>query len=192
MRVWTLLLCLLLGLSGCGAQRQAAQERRPPDTAQASTPTAAPALEQTAASPPALQPSAAPTAGASACPLAAPLWVKPPEDSAVRDPPAFGYYYVNDDRSIWASAWWAGQSKYRLRASEDGVKVGWFRPAGADLVISGERIDGEAPPMDAHIPCCYPTRFQATGLIFPTEGCWEVTARAAGSELSFVGWVERS
>ena len=33
-------------------------------------------------------------------------------------------------------------------------------------------------------------RFQATGLIFPTEGCWEVTAKAADSVLSFVVRVE--
>jgi hypothetical protein len=28
-------------------------------------------------------------------------------------------------------------------------------------------------------------------LYFPTEGCWEVTARAAEHELSFVVWVEQ-
>ena len=77
-----------------------------------------------------------------------------------------------------------------LKASKEGVKVGWFRPAGADLEITGQRLDGQAPPLKAHVPCCYPTRFQATGLSFPTEGCWEVTARAAESELSFVVWVE--
>jgi hypothetical protein len=124
------------------------------------------------------------------CPLTESVWIKPPEDAAVQDPPAFGYYFVNEDRSIWASAWWTGHEEYPLRAGEEGNKVGWFRPAGATLEITGERLDGQAPPLESHIPCCYPTRFQATGLSFPTEGCWKVTARAAESELSFVVWVE--
>jgi hypothetical protein len=68
--------------------------------------------------------------------------------------------------------------------------MGWFRPAAANLEITGQRIDAQAPPLEAHIPCCYPTRFQATGLYFPTAGCWEVTAKAGQSELSFVVWVE--
>lgn len=123
------------------------------------------------------------------CPVTQPEWVKAPEDSAVLNTPELGYYYVNQDRSIWASAWWTG-GEYPLRVSEEGVKVGWFRPAGATLAITGRRVDGLASPLDAHVPCCYPTRFQATGLYFPTSGCWEVTARAAGSELSFVVWVE--
>jgi hypothetical protein len=64
--------------------------------------------------------------------------------------------------------------------------VGWFRPTGAELEIAGRRLDGQSLPLDAHVPCCYPTRFQATGLIFPAGGCWEVTAKAKDSELSFV------
>ena len=128
--------------------------------------------------------------GKAACPLTEPVWAMPPEDSAVLDPPAYGYYYLNEDRSIWASAWWEEQEEYSLRVSEDGLKVGWFRPAGAELVITGQRLDGEAPPLEAEAPCCYATRFQASGLYFPTAGCWEVTATAADSKLTFVVWVE--
>jgi hypothetical protein len=94
---------------------------------------------------------------------------------------------VNEDRSIWASAYWG---EYHLRAGEEGNKVGWFRPAGAELEITGQRLDGEAPPLEAHASCCYPTRFQASGLYFPTEGCWEVIAKAQDKELSFVVRVE--
>ena len=126
---------------------------------------------------------------ANACPLTEPAWAKPPEDSAVQDPPAYGYYFVNEDSSIWASAWWTGQDENYLLAGED-IKVGWFRPAGATLEVTGQRLDGEAPPLEFHAPCCYPTRFQASGLGFPTPGCWEVTARAEDRKLSFVVWVE--
>lgn len=120
------------------------------------------------------------------CFVTEPAWIEAPDDPAVSGPPAFGHYYVNADRSIWASTWWADQGTGSLRADETGVKVGWFRPAGATLEITGRRLDGDAPPLDAHVPCCYPTRFQASGLVFPTEGCWEINARAADSELTFV------
>ncbi|HUE97693.1 MAG TPA: hypothetical protein VMN99_00485 [Anaerolineales bacterium] len=127
---------------------------------------------------------------ANACPLTEPLWIKPPIDAAVLDSPTFGFYFVNQDSSILASALWADPEETYLRAGGEGVKVGWFRPAGVPLKITGQRLDGQAPPFEAQVPCCYPTRFQATGLYFPTEGCWEVTAKAADSELSFVVWVK--
>lgn len=127
------------------------------------------------------------------CPVSKPVWAKPPEDAAVLDPPAYGYYFVNDDLSIWASAWWSGGDGENLRVSGEGegVKIGWFRPEGATLEITGRQMDDpQAPLLQAYVPCCYPTRFQASGVSFPTEGCWEVTARAADSELTFVVWVE--
>lgn len=127
---------------------------------------------------------------AASCPLTEPVWIKPPEDAAVSNPPEFGYYYSNGDNSILASAWWFGQEDYPLRADSNGVKVGWFRPEGTELTITAQRLDGEAPEFDAHVPCCYPTRFQATGLYFPTEGCWEVNAKAADKEITFIVWVE--
>ena len=137
---------------------------------------------------PSVSPEKSPTA--NACSVSTPAWVKPPDDSAVDGSPEYGYYFVNQDRSIWASAWWTGQlEEYQVRASKEGIKVGWFRPAGESLEITGKRLVGQAPPLDTHVPCCYPTRFQATGLYFPTEGCWEITAKATESELSFIVWV---
>ena len=130
--------------------------------------------------------SPAPATPEAACPVTEPAWLTPPDDAAVSGSPEPGHYFVNPDRSLWASAWWTGQANEYLRAGDEGIKIGWFRPAGATLEISGQRLDGPAPPLDAHAPCCYPTRFQATGLVFPSEGCWQVTGRAAGSELSFV------
>jgi hypothetical protein len=137
---------------------------------------------------PGLPVEASPTA--ISCPLTEPVWAKPPEDAAVLSTPEYSYYFINADSTIWASAWFAGEtSQYGLVSGED-TKLGWFRPAGADLEITGRRLDGAAPPLEAHVPCCYPTRFQATGLLFPAEGCWEVIARAAESELKFVVSVE--
>lgn len=125
----------------------------------------------------------------TACPVTEPAWVLPPEDSDVLNPPAYGYYYVNEDSSIWASAYWP-REEYPLRAGEEGNKMGWFRPAGAPMEVTGRRLDGQSLALEAEFPCCYPTRFQASGLYFPAEGCWEVTAKAADSELTFVVKVE--
>jgi hypothetical protein len=129
-------------------------------------------------------------ASADNCPRTEPVWEKPPADSAVQDAPAYGYYFVNEDRSIWASAGWTGKDGAPLRVTEAGSKVGWMRPAGTALEISGHRLDAQAPALESDIPCCYPTQFQATGIYFPTEGCWEVNAKAENKELSFVVWVE--
>ena len=90
-----------------------------------------------------------------------------------------GPWYVNDGRTIWAG-WDAG----RWHAGRN--KALWIRPAGAQLKIDGERIDGAAPPLGTTIRCCYPTGFQATALIFPTGGCWRVHATAGDQELTFV------
>ena len=57
-------------------------------------------------------------------------------------------------------------------------------------MITGKRLDEKTPPLEAEIGYGYLTRFQASGLYFPTEGCWEVTAKAADKELSSVVWVE--
>ncbi|HEX2342805.1 MAG TPA: hypothetical protein VHI98_20170 [Vicinamibacterales bacterium] len=68
----------------------------------------------------------------------------------------------------------------------DGQKTYWVRPQGTRLVISGRRLDAVAPPVEAHISCCYTSGFQIVGLFFPTEGCWEVKATAGEKELQFV------
>jgi len=129
-------------------------------------------------------------ANRNSCPVTEPVWALSPDDPAVNNPPAYGHYFINNDRSIWASAWWAGEEENYLRATADGIKMGWFRPEGAQLEITGYRLDSAAPMLEASIPCCYPTRFQATGLFFPTERCWEITARADDKILSFVVEVE--
>jgi hypothetical protein len=121
----------------------------------------------------------------SSCPVTEPVWVLPLNDPAVQGEPAYGYYYVNADRSMWASAWWFDREEDYLISGE-GVKVGWFRPEGVDLEIAAERLDGVTSGFEASTPCCYPTRFQATGLTFPAAGCWQVDASAGESQLSFV------
>lgn len=90
-----------------------------------------------------------------------------------------GPWYVNENRTIWAG-WDAASLVVGFN------KVLWIRPKGTNLNITGRRLDAQSAPLKASIPCCYPTGFQATGLNFPTAGCWEVTAKAGVDVLRFV------
>lgn len=71
-----------------------------------------------------------------------------------------------------------------------GVKFGWWRVTAGDLKITGRRIDGIAPPVRADVPDGYgETGFQASGVYFPTVGCWEVTGQVGATALTFVTYV---
>jgi hypothetical protein len=115
--------------------------------------------------------------------------VAPPDPNA--DPVGPSNWYINDDRTIWAgpvpeSGWPSGGTLYSGNVVVRGQKTYWVRPPGTKLLISGRRLDASAPPAEAHIPCCYDSAFQIVGLHFPTEGCWEVGARAGDSQLRFI------
>jgi hypothetical protein len=125
-------------------------------------------------------PRTAVTRQPSACLATEAIRAEPPRDPNA-DPFGLGPWYVNADRSIWA-----GWDAVRMVAGPKGNKVLWIRPQGTQLTVSGRRLDAEAPPATATIPCCYPTGFQASGLAFPTEGCWQISARARTSELTFI------
>ena len=75
---------------------------------------------------------------------------------------------------------------------EDGslsMKFPWWRGPGVlgPLEITGRRLDSLVPPLRAHIPEGYGEGgIQASSLIFPSPGCWEVTGRVGEVELTFV------
>ena len=74
-----------------------------------------------------------------------------------------------------------------------GWKLGWWRVVSGTLAITGHRIDTAAPPLRASVPDGYGTKgFQASGVYFSTEGCWEVTGTIGSSELTFVTFVLRT
>lgn len=117
------------------------------------------------------------------CPVTTPQIVPEsqiPTDSW-SDPIHSDRWYASTDRKILAVP-------FQLRVG--GNKFGWLRPAGAELHVKGHRIDGDAPPMGASVPCCYPGAFQVSGLYFPTGGCWEIEANSEGSVLRIVAVVE--
>lgn len=72
------------------------------------------------------------------------------------------------------------------------MKFPWWRGEGlqGSLKITGRRLDGEAPRASGHIPDGYgDSGFQASGIIFPTEGCWEITGSVDDVTLTFVVYV---
>lgn len=127
----------------------------------------------------------APRTSSGECPLTLPNGSTPPGE---RPSP---FHYGNG--AIWTALWPDGI----VRADQDyidasgaiAMKWPWWRASGAvgSLNIDGQRIDGGAPPLGVVIAEGYGDRgFQATTLIFPTEGCWEITARAGRGQLSLV------
>ncbi len=73
-----------------------------------------------------------------------------------------------------------------------GWKLGWWRFDSGLVAITGRRLDATAPPLRGSAPDGYGfTGFQASGVYFPTEGCWEVSGTVGDSSLSFVTFVLR-
>jgi hypothetical protein len=74
-----------------------------------------------------------------------------------------------------------------------GVKLGWWREVAGSLRIGGWWLDARTAPLRADVPDGYGDRgFQATGVYFPTGGCWEVTGRVGSTSLTFhAGWSSR-
>jgi hypothetical protein len=132
------------------------------------------------------------TAGATLAQDRSPLLVNPDPECDTSDPvnqgpvdpvtnPFGGWWFREDGGELWANA------AYQWTARSN--KVGWHKPAGATITATGVRLDGEASPMIAHFPDGYSGNFQASGLYFPSEGCWEITAEADGSTLTFITYV---
>ena len=103
--------------------------------------------------------------------------------------------YGNKDVSVGPFGLWPegtiifkpGGAGFITRAGALGMKFGWLRGVPGKLTITGRRLDSEAPPLDSEVPEGYgEIGFQATYLIFPTPGCWEVTGHVGNSSVTFV------
>jgi len=120
------------------------------------------------------------------CPVTVPNGSTPPGERRSRQHHGNG--------SLWTGLWPDGTVVFKPKGAgfvlEDGslaMKFWWWRAVKGKLIIEGRRLDGPAGPLRASIPKGYrDTGFQASALIFPTEGCWEVTGRAGEASLTFV------
>lgn len=133
---------------------------------------------------------AAPTNALATCPVTLPNGSLPPGEK----PPPPGH--PNDaygNGKLWTVLWRDGKTLVKPdQIDPDGtldMKYPWWRGPGVrgPLTITGRRLDAPAPPLRAFIPIGYgDTGFQASGLLFPTEGCWEVTGKSGDASLTFV------
>jgi hypothetical protein len=99
--------------------------------------------------------------------------------------------YGND--ALWVTLTRDGIVRATARDGRLAEKIGWVRLIDGDLTISGRRLDRAAPPVQASVPPGYGSRgFQASGVIFPSEGCWEITGRIDNRDLRFVLDVQRN
>ena len=71
-----------------------------------------------------------------------------------------------------------------------GWKFPWMRMVHGSLTITGRRLDAPAPPLKSSVPAGYgDSGFQASGVTFPSEGCWQVTGKVDHTSLTFVNLV---
>ena len=164
------LLLATAGLAGCGGDQPA-------------RPTSVPAA--TAASPP----RPVTLADAKRCPVTAPRSTGPP---GVSPDNFFGWGSSHGNNKLWVGGLWprgvinAG-SEFVAQDGSVGMKFGWWRAATGKLEITGRRLDAPAPPARGIVPDGYgETGFQASGVEFPTEGCWELTGALPRTRLTFV------
>lgn len=131
--------------------------------------------------------------GLAACPVSEPG----PAPDEIRER-MFGSAFAVGNDDLWVGGLGPGgvlPADERM-VEEDGSigwKLGWWRYVRGSLEITGRRLDGGAPPLRASVPDGYgSTGFQAAGVYFPTDGCWEVTGRVGEASLTFVVFVVRT
>jgi hypothetical protein len=108
----------------------------------------------------------------------------------------FGWSSAYGNGSLWVGGLWP--HGVVIMTADDvnpdgslGMKFGWYRLTSGFLAITGRRLDAPAPPLSAHASDYGLTGFNASGVDFPAEGCWQVTGRVGGVALSFVTLVIR-
>jgi len=129
--------------------------------------------------------------------------VTPPPDPSFTPPPPYpqapfaGEFWYGAD-SLWTSlpenGVWSG-----LPHNPEGYtqKVFWWRKgyswqdrSESQLSVTGRRLDAPAPPLNvSRATNAFAQDIGSAMLVgvdFPTLGCWEISGRYAGAELSFV------
>ena len=123
------------------------------------------------------------TAAPRVCPVVAGIKAEaPPDPSADR---YTGYWHISADRLIWAPASAPGAVRTFLGPY-------WVRPAGTQITLTARRLGVTEPAITLRERDGYPTGFYWGGFDLPADGCWEVTATAGASALTFVADVRYS
>jgi hypothetical protein len=166
-RIVALAAALAVVVAGCSRQPQA-------------TPTPAPTS----------QPVAAPTAGPRRCPVTIANGNGPPGEVSSPN------YHGNG--ALWTALPPGGIDKGGTREPDGSIsqKYPWWTVGTTgELTIQGRRVDASVPPLGARIGSGVPEtpfaavpggRFWASGISFPTQGCWQVTGRVGPTSLTLV------
>ena len=107
----------------------------------------------------------------------------------------FGWGSSYGNGRLWVGGLWpdgviAADPRFVDKDGRVGMKFGWWHTEAGKLAISGRRLDAPAPPAIGDVPDGYgATGFQASGVTFPTEGCWEITGSVGSTSLTFVTFV---
>jgi hypothetical protein len=108
----------------------------------------------------------------------------------------FGSASAHGNGTIWVGALWP--HGVVIITPDDvgadgrlGMKFGWYLTESGWLTITGRRLDGPAGPLSADISQgdAPSPGFRASGVIFPAEGCWQVTGKTVRASLTFVTFV---
>ena len=118
-----------------------------------------------------------------ACPVTVPNGSTPPGEQ-----PSFDHH---GNGTLWTALWPDGKVLMDpSHVQPDGsleMKFLWWRDVYGKLSIEGQRLDAPAPPLQVIIPEGYgETGLQASSLLFPSAGCWQVTGKAGNAPLTFV------
>jgi len=107
-----------------------------------------------------------------------------------------GWNSADGNGSLWVGGLWPHGVVIMTKGDVGpggklGMKFGWYRLASGYLTITGRRLDAPAPPASGlTFRGSYGTTgFNASGVIFPTEGCWQITGRVGRVALTFVTFV---
>lgn len=119
------------------------------------------------------------------CPVTLPNGITPPGEQP--------YPTHHGNGVLWTGLWPGGVLVPPQNVRPDGwltFNWWWWRGEPGRLTIQGRRLDRPAPPLRAEIPGGFgDSGYQDSWLIFPIEGCWEVTGKLGDSELTFVTFV---
>jgi hypothetical protein len=124
------------------------------------------------------------------CPVTLPAPFEPPPGAA--QSVLFGWSSAHGNGRLWLGGLGEGGVTPAIPRDDGSIfeKFGWWRATPGKLQITGRRLDAAAGPLLAHVPDGYgDTGFQASGLSFPTEGCWEVTGQVGAVRLTLVTYV---
>ena len=128
------------------------------------------------------EPSASPAS--FACPVTRPDPQITPPPIVDNAPP--GILYGN--AVLWVGLPPGGEAL--LLRQPDGTfsrKFMWWRLKPGRLTLEAKRLDAATPLVHGDVDQAYgESGFQATGIAFSSEGCWEITGRLGSDSLSFV------